>query len=683
MNTGYYLIMTRKFIWLLPLLLPQDSDAQGSDEDGLLMDKLPIVLSATRLPQSLLNSPVSTTVIDREMILVSGFTHVADLFRLVPGFQVGMASGSHYSVAYHGQEMAFPTRTEVLVDGRSVYDNLLSSVKWNSIGVEIEDIEQIEVIRGPNAPVFGSNALVATINIKTRAPFEEQGTWINAVTGSQDTRRVQLRHADAQEALDYSVSLGYREDTGFSGSSFRPETIDSSSLHNLTLRGEYTRSDEETVGFQIGYEAGDLGTALPAPNALLNDHEGSSKSHFQLLRWNRATESRELSLQVSNHYLKQQDRYEVGLASEVFGVPPEVVLLVGKFEDQELDFSYADGTSERLDLEFQSLEKDLSWGQFVWGGGFRQDKLTTPHIYPHAQQKNLSARIFTNAEWESGDSFAVNIGAMLEHNELVAFFGSTRIAFNYHLSPHSNLRMSASHTQRSPSMLDEFFNVASRADNGEVVSQIQLSHGGIEEEELNAVEVGYTTVLGNGKTVFDIKLFHEHGDNLISGPTDESVPEILVKDGAEIIGNDDSYTISGIEGQVKYRPVPGGALSWQFSLAESERNRVVTLPDTKIRNNDEVTPKVTSSLLYSQEFSRGWSGSFGYYYMSDNEWQGDGGSQNSYDRLDVRLAKSMRFPGAEALFEMVAQNIGDSYYEYSSDNNEFETRYFIKGTLKF
>ena len=151
------------------------------------------ITTATRLPQSPEQSPVSITIINRDMIEASSAIEIVDLFRLVPGMRVAHANGNLFSVAYHGYASAFPNRMQVLVDGRSVFTPLFSIVDWNNLGLTINDIERIEVIRGPNAAAYGANAVSGTINIITRKPFQVEGQSIVLTTGSIGTRNASYR----------------------------------------------------------------------------------------------------------------------------------------------------------------------------------------------------------------------------------------------------------------------------------------------------------------------------------------------------------------------------------------------------------------------------------------------------------------------------------------------------------
>jgi iron complex outermembrane receptor protein len=116
------------------------------------------------------DAPGAVSIIDRAMISASGARNIHELFRLVPGFQVGMHTGNQPLVGYHGLSDEAPRRMLVQVDGRSVYSPyFIAGVEWNQIGVDIDDIERIEVFRGSNSATYGSNAFLGVANIITRA----------------------------------------------------------------------------------------------------------------------------------------------------------------------------------------------------------------------------------------------------------------------------------------------------------------------------------------------------------------------------------------------------------------------------------------------------------------------------------------------------------------------------------
>lgn len=131
---------------------------------------MPTVLSASRLVQPINEVPVAITVIDRELIEASSAVNVAELLRLVPGFQVTYTEGIDAITTYQGFADQLSRRMQVLVDGRPVYNPGISGVIWSALPLTLDEIERIEVVRGANAAAYGSNAFLGTINIITRSP---------------------------------------------------------------------------------------------------------------------------------------------------------------------------------------------------------------------------------------------------------------------------------------------------------------------------------------------------------------------------------------------------------------------------------------------------------------------------------------------------------------------------------
>ncbi len=169
------LILRVCLLALLFLQLPAQAQSDATAAEDFFADS-PLILTVSRMAKPLLESPASVSVIDRQMIAASGVRDIAELFRLVPGFLVGSPIGNTPVVTYHGLGREFSNQIQVLIDGRSVFIPSFGGVPWSKLPLLIEDIERIEVIRGPNAVTYGANAFLATINIITRHAAEDIGT---------------------------------------------------------------------------------------------------------------------------------------------------------------------------------------------------------------------------------------------------------------------------------------------------------------------------------------------------------------------------------------------------------------------------------------------------------------------------------------------------------------------------
>ena len=154
------------------------------DEAEFFAD-IPVITSATRLPQQIDKSPVAITYIDREMIAASGATEVSQILALAPGFLSYSVLGNQFGVTNRGLSYEFPGDLEITVDGRSVYLPLFSTVDWTSLGITPEDIEYMEVVRGTNAAAYGSNAFLGAVHIDTNLPARKKGLSLNQIGRAQ------------------------------------------------------------------------------------------------------------------------------------------------------------------------------------------------------------------------------------------------------------------------------------------------------------------------------------------------------------------------------------------------------------------------------------------------------------------------------------------------------------------
>ena len=180
------------------------SPADFSEAD--FFDDLPVVLSASRLLQPLNEVPVAVTVIDQEMIRASGFRDIPDLMRLVPGFSVAYTQFNTWTGAYHGLGDGFFRRFQVRVDGRSIYSPHNGAVYWSDLPLSIDDIERIEVVRGPDAAVYGANAFAGVVNIITKTAAQVPGTFVSMQGGDKDMRGLTARHGGGDDQLRYRLT---------------------------------------------------------------------------------------------------------------------------------------------------------------------------------------------------------------------------------------------------------------------------------------------------------------------------------------------------------------------------------------------------------------------------------------------------------------------------------------------
>jgi len=125
------------------------------------------VTSVSKKEQALSKTAAAVYVINQEDIRRSGAANIPDLLRMAPGVEVAQIDANQWAVTIRGFNGVYTNKVLVLIDGRTVYVNTFSGVFWDQLDVPFEDIERIEVIRGPGGTVWGANAVNGVINIIT------------------------------------------------------------------------------------------------------------------------------------------------------------------------------------------------------------------------------------------------------------------------------------------------------------------------------------------------------------------------------------------------------------------------------------------------------------------------------------------------------------------------------------
>jgi iron complex outermembrane receptor protein len=198
---------TARLVLAVGLLLPATASAQIQLPDlanATLEELMNIeVTSVSRREQRADDAPASIYVISRDEIRRSGLTSIAEVLRLVPGVQVARLNSNKWSVSVRGFNTIASGKLLVMVDGRSLYNPAYSSVFWDTEDLILEDVERIEVIRGPGGAMWGTNAVNGVINIITRASASTQGGLARVSTGTFDSGHAAFRYGGGMGRLTY------------------------------------------------------------------------------------------------------------------------------------------------------------------------------------------------------------------------------------------------------------------------------------------------------------------------------------------------------------------------------------------------------------------------------------------------------------------------------------------------
>ena len=210
-----------------PPAAAQDQDQEDEEEDPPTFAET-VVVTASRVEQEIVNAPATVTVIGPEQIAAQPVASIGELIRQVPGVNVVQTSNRDFNVTSRGATSTLATSQIVLVDGRSVYQDFFGFVAWDVIPVAMEDLERVEVVRGPASAVWGANAMTGVVNLITKRPRDMLGTTLDISLGTFDrnvtgrdmdpgtTYSVMGTHAAApSDTFAYKVSLGYSDSSAF------------------------------------------------------------------------------------------------------------------------------------------------------------------------------------------------------------------------------------------------------------------------------------------------------------------------------------------------------------------------------------------------------------------------------------------------------------------------------------
>ncbi len=691
----------QKILLALSLSAPSITCYAFNETD--LFSDIPEIASATRISQDISEVPVSTTVITQELIQASGAIDIAELFKLVPGFQVYTPNANKYAVTYHGGSGEFPRNLDVRVNGRPVYIPLLSTVTWNTLGITLSDIQRIEVVRGSNVPSYGSNALMGAINIITKTPIDQTSQQITTTIGAQGRKNITTSFNGKTNDLYYRVSLGHEQNNGFD---FQKDG-ENVNLGNLHLT--FTPSLYDSIDLTAGFNNGTM--VIGDGNELREFQDREHFSHFQYLQWNHViNDKHELNTQLYHNYLKLKT--ESFLASELLNDPGLSTLnsqlaflasIMGntypfpstQVTDFNVNSSAEHGRTETYGAEVQHTFSPASSFTLASGFGLRYEKASSiPLLGKDKAVDEEVYFIFSNAEWKQTEQLSWNAGFMSEFSSITNPSHSLRLASNYKLTNSLTLRGAITQAFRTPSLLEENGQSAYIFPEGVPYDYVSFSNDSLEAEKLNAAEVGLFWLFPKQSGFVDLKFFNErisHGLDswFYEGPLDilsakQKFEGSAINDEVRELRNTSNRTTRGVEVQASLKPTDTDlihfAYSWNKISGTQRRGSYINKPD---RLYDETAPRHTATLLLNHQFSPSLDASLIFNYMSEVVWL-DSNVKESYKTTDIKISKSFPIDYDKQLTtSLLVKNMFDRQYSEFQTKNLYDRRLYLTMTLDF
>lgn len=634
-----------------------------NDRDAAAEDAPPRVLTPARLPQRLDEAPNSMTVIDREMIAASGARRLEEVLRLVPGFQVGHKYNNQPTVAYHGLSDEFARRVLLLVNGQRIFQYSGGAVDWNNLPIPLPDIERIEVIRGPSAASYGSNALAAVINIQTGSAAEYAGLTSQAAGGSNRIADGFWRGGGQVGPLNYALSLASTGDGGY------PGIHDDRRNHLLLLQAELPVGANGELQLLAGYAQGDyqaqnVNPAYPGTFA----REFTDTNRFQSVQWRQSLNADdELQMTLSRNTVHHGDP---GFTSAA--VIPGVTLKV--------DFQF-EAVRDELELQYSRRFSD-HW-RTVAGVGYYRDAFRSPYyLDTEATVATHVAQLFGHAEYRPWDPVVVNLGAMLERAPLSAeWLLLPRLSVHYHLDDRQTLRAIYATGSRQPTIYENQGRAVVRGVNVPLtryrVYATGSAHGGLAPELNRALELGYGWQPARSFTV-DVRLFQERISDFIGAFSRPETGHRTVLPGNQVLdfSNENAMTLRGLEAQLTWRNQRGARVFAGYAWIDADA------AGTRFEGDyAQSVPHHAASLLFSQDLADGWQASLAYTYQSAMRWYREAPIA-AYHPGTVRLAKRFHWGQTDAVAELIGGNLGESGSDYLPDR-AWERGLFVRVAVDY
>lgn len=631
-------------------------------EDDFLAD-IPVVLTATRLAQPITEAPAAITIIDRELIETSGARDIADVFKLVPGFQVQHENGHTPIVTYHGMSDQFSRRMQVLVDGRSVYTPVIGGVEWSQLPLVLDDIERIEVTRGPNAASYGANAFTAIINIITRHASETATAYARVTVGNPgDISDSVLRIGNSYKDVHFRLTLGYSEDDGF------PDRYDVKRANLARLRMDFDASAKNIFQFQAGYIDGPRGLDVGDPNVFPERvYDKTVDDQFQQIRWTHNFNSdEELRIQYYHNSHKIDETSEYDLTASEAGIPLALYTSPIKFS------LFNSIKTERHDIEAQHTLLPSKDTRLAWGGSIRQDQWYSPGLLASDKTVYVNLyRAFANAEWRTNNNLIFNAGSMWEKNDLTGQSFSPRLAILYHLDKKSTARAIISRATRTPTLIEYDGEITVQL-SGSLLPGLGLPNpafdaylrgtSDITHETITSHELGINSHFDEIGLSTDLKLFRNKIEDIIhfelanDGGIDD-FPSTPVS----VPSNSETVIIHGIEFQADLKTIKGRRVFFGCAYTDIKSDDIY-------EKYSETAPTTSMSLLASQRFAKNIIASISLYRTDNSNGLESGSNIPGHTRTDLRVAFPFRINSLNGNIAFISQNIGDDYIDWRNDN---------------
>jgi iron complex outermembrane receptor protein len=457
------------------------------------------ITSVSKQKQRVSQAPAAVTVISQDDIRRSGLNSISELLRLSPGLNVARLSGSITAISSRGFNDVYANKLLVVMDGRTLYTPLFSGVYWEATDYVLQDLERIEVVRGPGATLWGANAVNGVINITTKSARDTQGLLYAGRAGNEEYDSAVRYGGKIDDKTFYRVYGKWRDVDNFDVAS-GDEAHDGWDSLRGGFRIDRYASDKDTLTFQGDAFTSRLGETLSLPSFV--------PPTFRTTRFSSAPESGGNVLGRWTHVISDVSDFSVQAFYDRF-----------EFKDPQLSYK-----QDTYDVDFQHRFSPFARQEVIWGAGFRflADDLGGSSVmqFRPANRDAYIANAFVQDDFTIiPDRVHLFLGSKFEMNSYSGLEVQPSARVLWTPDEKNSLWLAVSRAVRTPSRFEEDGRITlSRGIDpmsGLPITADTRGNTGLESEKLLAYEVGYRAQPSKAVTI-DIAAFANIYDDLRS-----------------------------------------------------------------------------------------------------------------------------------------------------------------------
>ncbi|WP_236631527.1 TonB-dependent receptor plug domain-containing protein [Endozoicomonas numazuensis] len=484
----------------------EEEDLFDLSLEELISMEIPDVTSVSRKKQRLMDSAAAIYVITNEDLQRTGVTSIPEALRMVPGMQVAKLNANTWSISTRGFNYIFANKLLVLIDGRTVYSPLFSGVNWDVQDTMMEDIDRIEVIRGPGAALWGANAVNGVINIITKKAADTQGNLLSVGAGTEEKAFGAFRHGgEFGETGFYRVYVKAFERDGQVNAEGQ-DTADDWKMRRAGFKSEWKTTPDSEMTVQ-----GEL-------------YEGTTRPPLRLLDKSQPTNPQLLNGFIVNGLSRDQRGGNIGANWKRTLSDTHDYSFRAIYDNyQNFDYRIAE-KRDTVDFEFQHYSQ--LWGKhdLVWGLGYRAtwyEVKNTSYMYLLEGKDSKQTELFSafiQDDITLNDQWTFTLSSRFEHNSFTGNEVQPNARLTWKPTENRTFWAALSRALKTPSISETALQTdgITIESSGDVAYVIPImGNPDLESEKLTALEIGYREQFGNSFRL-DITTFYSQYEDIIA-----------------------------------------------------------------------------------------------------------------------------------------------------------------------